>query len=127
MSDDLDGFAEWRDGIESRVGTLEASARTEARARAGMDQDMSNLNLKFDAQERLLKALSETQSEHTTRFIRVEAGLAGLDVRLARVEISQTRLEVRQESLEAGQAKVLAGVQTIIGLLDREIGNPPAK
>lgn len=97
MPADLDGLAEWRDNIESRVSTLEVTVRTEARVRAQMDRDMSDLNLKLDAQGRLLRAVAETQSDHTMRL---------------------TRLEVRTERLEAGQAKVLAGVQTIIGLLD---------
>ena len=33
MSDDLEGFAEWRDKIESRVSTLEVTVKTEARVR----------------------------------------------------------------------------------------------
>lgn len=103
MSDDLEGFAEWRDNIESRVSTLEVTVKTEARVRAQMDEDMSGLGVKLDAQGRLLRAVAATQSDHT---------------------VGLTRLEVRAERLEAGQAKVLAGVQTIIGLLDGQ-GNLP--
>ena len=65
MSDDLDGFAEWRDNIESRVGTLEVTVKTQARVRAQMDKDMSDLSVKLDAQGRLLQALADTQSDHT--------------------------------------------------------------
>jgi hypothetical protein len=39
MADDLHGFAEWRDSIESRVSTLEVTVTTEARVRAQMDND----------------------------------------------------------------------------------------
>jgi hypothetical protein len=39
MPDNLEGFAEWRDNIESRVGRLEDAVETEARARASMDED----------------------------------------------------------------------------------------
>ena len=97
MSDDLEDFAEWRGNIESRVSTLEVTVETQARVRAQMDKDMSDLSVKLDAQGRLLQALADTQSEHT-------AVLADHTARLTR--------------LEAGQAKVLAGVQAIIGLLD---------
>ena len=89
MADDLHGFAEWRDSIESRVSTLEVTVTTEARVRAQMDNDMSDLSVKFDAQEKLLKALRETQSDHTKRLTRLEAG--------------QAKLEAGQAKLEAGQ------------------------
>ena len=104
MAGDLEDFAEWRDNIESRVSTLEVTAKTEARARASMDRDMSDLGVKMDAQGRLLRAIAETQSDHT--------------IRLTRLEVRAERLEAGQKKLEAGQAKVLAGVQAIIGLLD---------
>ena len=111
MSDDLEGFAEWRDKIESRVSTLEVTVKTEARVRAQMDHDMSDLGVKLDAQGRLLRAMAETQSDHT--------------LRLTRLEVRAERLEAGQAKLEAGQEKVLAGVQTIIGLLDGENGDLP--
>jgi peptidoglycan hydrolase CwlO-like protein len=117
VADDLHGFAEWRDRIESRVSTLEVTVTTEARVRAQMDKDMSDLSVKFDAQEKLLKALRETQSDHTKRLTRLEAGQAKL-------EAGQAKLEAGQAKLEVGQAQVLAGVQTIIVLLDRETEEP---
>ena len=104
MSDDLEGFAEWRDNMESRVSTLEATAEIEARARAQMDTDISDMSVKLDAQGRLLQALADTQSEHTAILAEHTAILADHTARLTR--------------LETGQAKVLAGVQAIIGLLD---------
>jgi hypothetical protein len=106
MSDDLGGFAEWRDKMEARVSTLEVTVKTEARVRATMDRDMSDLGLKLDVQGRLLQAVAETQSDHTVRLTRLEVGQADHTARLNR--------------LETGQAKILAGVQTIVGLLDRQ-------
>jgi hypothetical protein len=117
MSDDLGGSAEWRDSIESRVGRLEVTVETEARLRAQMDRDLSNLGVKLDAQGRLLQALADTQSEHTAILAEHTAILADHTTRL-------TKLEAGMERLEAGQATVLAGVQTIIGLLDRQVGLP---
>lgn len=111
MPDDLEGFAEWRDKIESRVSTLEVTVKTEARVRAQMDHDMSDLGVKLDAQGRLLRAMAETQSDHTLRLTRLE-------VRAERLESGVAKLDSRVARLEVGQAKVLAGVQTIIGLLD---------
>lgn len=108
MADDLEDFSQWRDDIETRVSTLEATAGTETRLRAQMDADMSDLKLEFRAQRRMLQALADTQSDHTARLAKLEAG--------------QAKLEAGQARLEAGQAKLEAGVETIIGLLDREVG-----
>jgi X-X-X-Leu-X-X-Gly heptad repeat protein len=124
MADDHDDFAEWRGNIESRVSTLEGTVETDARARAAMDKDMSDLKTEFRAQRTLLQALADTQSEHTTmlrdhgeRLTRLEAGVADLQTGVA--------------DLQTGLATVAAGVQTIIGLLDRDLegesgagGNP---
>ncbi len=127
MSDDLGGFAEWRDSIESRIGRVEDTVETEARLRAQMDRDLSNLGVKLDAQGRLLQALADTQSahtailtDHTVRLTRLEAGMERLEAGMERLEARTERLEARTERLEVGQATVLAGVQTIIGLLDRQ-------
>jgi hypothetical protein len=117
MTDDLEGFAEWRDAIESRVSTLEVTVETEARVRAHMDQDMSDLKVEFRAQRGLLKALGETQSDHTAMLRDHTAMLRDHTARL-------TRLEAGQVKLEAGLAQVHVGVQTIIGLLDREAEEP---
>jgi hypothetical protein len=103
MTDDLEDFAEWRDVIETRVSTLEATVETEARVRAHMDQDTSDLRVEFNVQRTLLKALRETQSDHT-------AMLRDHTDRL-------TRLEAGQVKLEAGLAQVHVGVQTIVDLL----------
>jgi hypothetical protein len=118
MSDDLEGFTEWRDNIESRVSTLEVTVQTQARVRAQMDRDLSDLSVKLDVQGRLLQALADTQSEHTATLAEHTAILTGHTAIL-------TDHTARLTRLEAGQAKVLAGVQTIIGLLDREAGDLP--
>ena len=118
MSDDLEDFAEWRDNIESRVSTLEVTVETQARVRAQMDKDMSDLSVKLDAQGRLLQALADTQSEHTAVLADHTAVLADHTAVLADHTARLTRLEAGQAKLEIGLAKVHAGVQTIIGLLD---------
>lgn len=118
MPDNLEGFAEWRDNIESRVGRLEDAVETEARARASMDEDLSAMSVKLDAQGSLLQALADTQSEHTAILAGHTAILADHTVRLTRLEVGMDRLEARTERLEVGMEKVLVGVQTIVGLLD---------
>ena len=115
--DDLEGFAAWRGSIESRVSTLEATADREAQARAGMDQDMSDLKLKLNAQERMLQSLGKTQSEHTATLRNIDNRLTGVENRLS--------------SVEGTLQKVNVGVQTIIDLLtpaddnDRPDGESP--
>jgi hypothetical protein len=39
-----------------------------------MDLDQATLTRRFDAQDKLLRALSVTQSEHTARLTRLEEG-----------------------------------------------------
>jgi hypothetical protein len=68
-----------------------------------MDHDMSDLKPQFNAQRRLLQAISEAQSDHTTRIL-------GLETSVGELKTSVGQLQV-------GQATVLAGVQVIIGLL----------
>jgi septal ring factor EnvC (AmiA/AmiB activator) len=116
MTNDLEGFPQWRDNIESRVSTLEVTVATQARVRAQMDRDMSDLKVEFGAQRRLLQALAQTQSEHTATLAEHTATLADHTTRLIRLEAGQAKLE-------AGMTTVLHGVQTIIGLLDRELGD----
>jgi uncharacterized coiled-coil protein SlyX len=115
MTDDLEGFAQWRDEIETRVGTLEVTIETEASARPMMDGDMSRLEVRLDSQDKLLKALRETQSEQTATLREHGETLRDHTARLERLEAGQAKLE-------AGQAEVLAGVKVIIGLIDRESG-----
>jgi hypothetical protein len=125
MPDDLEGFAEWRDTMEVRVSTLEARAKTEARARAGMDQDISAMSLKLDAHSRLLQALADTQSQHTATLTEHTAILTDHTRRLSRLEVGQADHTVRLNRLEVGLERVHVGVQTIIGLLDGKIDNLP--
>ena len=124
MSDDLDGFAEWRDNIESRVGTLEVTVKTQARVRAQMDKDMSDLSVKLDAQGRLLQALADTQSDHTAVLADHTAVLADHTAVLADHTAVLADHTARLTRLEVGQEKVLAGVQAIIGLLDGQDNLP---
>ena len=125
MPDDLEGFAEWRDKMEARVSTLEATAKTEARARAGMDQDISAMSLKLDVHSRLLQALADTQSQHTAVLTEHTAMLTDHTRRLSRLEVGQADHTVRLNRLEVSLEKVHVGVQTIIGLLDGKIDNLP--
>jgi hypothetical protein len=43
MTNDLEDPKQWRDGIEARVGKLEATVKTEAHLRATMDFDMGKM------------------------------------------------------------------------------------
>ena len=136
MTDELEDFPQWRDEIETRVGTLEVTVETEAPVRAKMDQDMSDLKLEFRAQRSMLQALHETQSDHTanlrdhtamlrehTAMLREHGGILREHGGILRDHTAILREHGgRLGRLEAGQAKMLAGVQTIIGLLDKETG-----
>jgi hypothetical protein len=111
MTDDLEDPRQWRDGIEARVGTLEARAstvegtvRTEAHLRATMDFDMGKMQAEFRAQRSMLQALHDTQQDHTRRLTNVEGELVHIEGRLTNVE---GKLDL-----------VSVGVETIHGKLD---------
>ena len=104
MTDDLADPQQWRDSIETRVGTLEATVRTEADLRATMDFDMGKMQAEFRAQRSMLQALHVTQQDHNRRLAGVEGRLAGVEGRLTNVE--------------GGLQLVRAGVEAIHGKLD---------
>jgi chromosome segregation ATPase len=129
------------DEIRQRLDALESRVNIEADLRAMMDRDQAWLTTRLDAQDRLLRALSTTQSEHTARFGRVEGRLSGVEGRLSgvegrlsgvegrlsrledgqqRLEDGQQRLENRQGSLEVAVGRVETGVQAILSLLSED-------
>jgi hypothetical protein len=59
---------------------------SEAGLRAMMDLDQASLTTRFDVQDNLLRALSITESDHTSRLTRLEDGHRRLDDAVARVE-----------------------------------------
>ena len=72
-----------------------------------MDEDLTKIQVEFRAQRGMLQALHLTQAEHTTALRELRTG--------------QDELRLGRDELRLGQAKALAGVQTIIGLLGRDI------
>jgi hypothetical protein len=78
-----------------------------------MDLDQASLSARLDAQDQLLRALSQTQSDHTARLTRVED-------RLTRVEDRLTRVEDRLTRVESSVGRIEIGVRTVLGLLQGE-------
>jgi predicted nuclease with TOPRIM domain len=111
MTDDPADPQQWRDGIEARVGTLEATVKTEAQLRATMDFDMGKMQAEFRAQRSMLQALHVTQQDHTRRLTNVESELVNVKDRLGSVEDRLT-------NVEGGLQLVHAGVEAIHGKLD---------
>ena len=111
MTDDLADPQQWRDSIETRVGTLEATVRTEADLRATMDFDMGKMQAEFRAQRSMLQALHVTQQDHNRR-------LAGVEGRLTGVEGELVNVKDRLTNVEGGLQLVRAGVEAIHGKLD---------
>jgi hypothetical protein len=75
-----------------------------------MDKDMGTLSAKFGVQERLIQAISLTQSDHTAVLRDHTALLRDHTTRL-------TRLEVGQEELRTKLDLVHVGVEAIHALL----------
>jgi hypothetical protein len=104
MTDDLSDPQQWRDNIEARVGTLEATVTTEAQLRATMDFDMGKMQSEFRAQRSMLQALHVTQQDHNRRLTGVEDRLTGVEGRLT--------------NIEGGLELVRVGVEALHGKLD---------
>lgn len=89
--------------LEQRVTRVEDRVESESGLRAMMDLDQSRVMARLDAQDRLLQALADTQSDHT-------ALLSDHTARLARLEDGQQRLE-------STVGHVRDGIETILDLL----------
>jgi chromosome segregation ATPase len=98
------------DEIRQRLDTLESRMNSESGLRAMMDLDQATLTVRLDAQDNLLRALSITQSDHTSRLTRLEEGHR-------RLEDGHRRLEDGQHRLEDTVARVETGIQAILTLL----------
>jgi uncharacterized coiled-coil protein SlyX len=95
MADDLEDSAQWRGRMEERLGTLETKVGAEAHLRAAMDEDMGTLSAKFGVQEKLIQAISVTQSEHT-------AMLRDHTARLEKLEIGQDEMRTKLDLVHVG-------------------------
>ena len=82
-----------------------------------MDHDLAMLTVRLDAQDRLLRALSATQSDHTQRLTRIEDRLGGLEVRFGGLEERFGAIVERFGRVEGTVSRVEVGVQAILGLL----------
>jgi hypothetical protein len=82
--------------LRARVTAVEARLENEAGLRAMVDMDQAAISTRLDAQQKLLRAIARTQSDHT-------AQLREQDKRLDRVQ--------------AGIGRVEVGVQAVLGLL----------
>jgi hypothetical protein len=98
------------DRIRERLTALENRVESEASLRAMMDVDQSTLTVRLDAQNRLLRALSVTQSEHTARLIRLEEG------QQRHTEILDRHSEILDRHGEA-LVRVEGGIRDILTLL----------
>jgi hypothetical protein len=87
MTGDLEDFARWRGSVDDRLGKLEAKVETEAHLRAAMDRDMGTLSAKFGVQERLIQAISETQSDHTRQLRTIDGRLEKVEGKLDLVHV----------------------------------------
>jgi hypothetical protein len=89
------------DEIRQRPDSLESRLNSEAGLRAMMDLDQASLTMRLDAQDNLLHALAVTQSEHTSRFRRLEDGHRRLVDGHRRLELAVTRVETGIQAIPA--------------------------
>ena len=63
MASELDDVREQLATVNRRLAAVEQQLSAEAGLRAAMDTDQSNLTIRLDAQDNLLRALSITQTD----------------------------------------------------------------
>jgi hypothetical protein len=85
MTGDLEDSSQWRDSVESRLGTLETAAA------------------EFRAQEKLIQAVAETQSDHTSRLTRLEDVQNELRTELGRVHVGVEAIQILLKGLTANE------------------------
>jgi chromosome segregation ATPase len=107
MASELDEIRRRQDSFEVRLATLEVKVEAEARMRAAMDHDISDIKIEQRAQRGLLQAVAITLSEHSAQLTSINEELTVVKDRLG--------------NLEQGQGNIQVGVQTIIAILDRQI------
>jgi hypothetical protein len=95
VTGDLEDSAQWRDGNEARLSRVESKVETEAHLRAAMDEDMGTLSAKIGVQQKLIQAISRTQSDHT-KLLRDHTE------RLERLEVGQEELKTKLDLVHVG-------------------------
>jgi len=103
MPDELDEIRERLDALERRMDS-------EAGLRATMDLDQASLTTRLNVQDRMLRGLAVTQSDHTRRLTRLEDGQRRLEDRLVRVEDGLVRVEDRLVRVEDRLVRVEDGL-----------------
>jgi chromosome segregation ATPase len=105
--------------LEERVTRLEADMEEQKRLRAGQDDDLSGISQKLRAQDLLLKALAQTQSEHTATLAEHTAILEDHTRRFERLEGKVDNLQGKVDSLKGGMDQIVGMLDTLI---ERENG-----
>lgn len=99
------------DELRAEVAALREQVAQEAGLRAAVDRDQSDLSAQLRGQDRLLRALSATQSEHTGA---ISALMGRVDVLVDEVRSQRAVLS----RLHAGQALAASGQQEIVRMLN---------
>jgi hypothetical protein len=93
-----------------------STVEEQARLRAAMDKDMSDLKAGLGAQMKLIQAISDTQSDHTRQIGELREGVDEL-------RAGQHELRAGQRELRAGYQEVIVGVKLINTKLDQLIAD----
>jgi chromosome segregation ATPase len=133
MGDDIRELRNRQDRLEERVGELESTAKAEAIARAGMDEDLEELKIKRG----MLQKVLDTQSEHNTQLQELTSKVNNVELvlgyvygtgeelkgRMSGVETRLTGVETRLTGVETTLADVKGGVDEVLARLGTSPGN----
>jgi hypothetical protein len=105
MTDDLEDSSQWRASVEERLGTLDETVTREAGLRAAMDRDMGTLSAKFGVQEKLIQAISRTQSDHTRQLRTIDDRLQKVAGTLDQVQVGVKAIHTLLTGLTADDTR----------------------
>jgi chromosome segregation ATPase len=107
---------------EKRLAALELKVAEEARLRAIMDRDQSDLTSKITANTRLLQAVGTTQGEHSRMLTRLESRTARVEGKVDRLQTDVAVLKTDVAVLKTDVAEIKVGMRGMIEKLDLVLG-----
>lgn len=125
MDDDFSDIHSRQDRLEGHVAHLEERVDLEAGLRATMDRDLGDISVKLGAQQKLLKALADVQSDHTQRLTRIEDDVTVLttDVKTLKTDVRTLRSDVGTVKSDVTTLKSdVTTLKTDVGTLKSDVG-----
>lgn len=105
--------------LDDRLTALEVRVDEQERLRAGQDSDLSDVTEKLRAQDKLLKSIAATQSDHGRTLARHTAILDRHTALLSELKSDVAVLTVTLYGMKDAQQQIVGMLDTLIARDDR--------